>query len=128
MINAVVIIGRLTRDPELRSTSSGNAVANFTLACERRFKGQNGEKTTDFFPVIVWGKLAEICGQYLSKGQLAGVEGTLQNRQWEAKDGSKRTTTEIIASDVQFLSAPAGASRSDDMGEEMTPLDDVPFD
>ena len=102
-LNRSVCIGRLTRDPELRSTTNGTAVATFTVAVDRDFKGQNGEKETDFIPVVVWRGLAETCGRYLSKGKMVAVDGRLQIRTYE-KDGQKRTVAEIVADNVQFLS------------------------
>lgn len=130
MINKIVIIGRLTRDPELRTTQSGTAVANFTVACERDYAGKDGNKETDFIPVIVWKGQAETCDKYLSKGRLVGVEGRLQIRSYEDKKGVKRTIAEIVAGSVQFLS-----SKNDGNGnayaveelDEMEPLDDIPF-
>ena len=104
MLNRIVVIGRLTRDPELRSTSNGVAVATFTVAVDRNFSNNRGEKETDFIPVVVWRGLAETCGRYLSKGRLVAVEGRLQIRTYEANDGGKRTIAEIVAENVQFLS------------------------
>jgi len=129
----MMVIGRLTKDPELRSTSNGAAVGTFCVACERNFAGSNGQKETDFIPVVVWRGLAETCGRYLSKGKLVAVEGRLQIRTYEANDGGKRTIAEIVADNVQFLSPKDGASggsgRSDHQADydEMTPLDDIPF-
>ena len=110
MLNRIVVIGRLTRDPELRSTGSGVAVATFTVAVDRRFPNSRGEKETDFIPVVVWRGLAETCGRYLSKGKLVGVEGRLQIRSYEGNDGAKRTVAEIVADNVQFLSPKDGSS------------------
>lgn len=130
MINKIVIIGRLTRDPELRTTQSGTLVTNFTVACERDFAGKDGNKETDFIPVIVWKGQAETCDKYLSKGRLVGVEGRLQIRSYEDKKGVKRTIAEIVASSVQFLSSKndgnGNAYAVEDL-EEMEPLDDIPF-
>ena len=114
-MNKVFIMGNLTRDPELRYVPSGAAVANFTVAVNRAYKDKAGEKKEDtsFIRVIVWGKMAEICGEYLSKGRPVLVEGRLQSRAWEAQDGSKRSTIEVIAVNVQFL-----GSRGDRTGEE----------
>ena len=133
MLNRIVVIVRLTRDPELRSTSNGVAVATFTVAVDRNFSNNRGEKETDFIPVVVWRGLAETCGRYLSKGRLVAVEGRLQIRTYEANDGGKRTVAEIVADNVQFLSPKDGGSGSssgytpDFPGEEMTPLDEIPF-
>lgn len=104
MLNKIILIGRLTRDPELRYTQSGTAVASFTLAVDRGFKNANGEKETDFIDITVWKQQAENCANYLSKGKLVAVEGSLQIRSYEAKDGSKRKVAEVVANNVQFLS------------------------
>ena len=90
MLNRIVLIGRLTRDPELRSTTNGTAVCAFTLAVDRSFKSAEGNKETDFVPVIAWRQLGETCGRYLSKGKLAAVDGRLQLRRYEDKDGNNR--------------------------------------
>jgi single-strand DNA-binding protein len=103
-MNNAIIIGRLTKAPEMRSTQSGTSVCSFTVAVDRRFKNQNGEKETDFIPVVVWRGLADNCGRYLSKGSQVGVSGRIQTRNYEAQDGSKRYITEIVADEVQFLS------------------------
>lgn len=102
MLNNVVIMGRLTRDPELRRTQTGTAVASLTLACDRDFKPQNGEKETDFIDVVVWGKTAEFAANYFTKGRMAIVEGRLQVRNWQDKDGNKRKTAEVVADRMYF--------------------------
>ncbi len=99
MLNRVILIGRLTRDPELRYTPNGTAVASFTVAINRKYN----KEETDFIPIVVWAKLAELCANYLGKGRLVAVEGRLQVRTYEAKDGQKRWVTEVIAEDVRFL-------------------------
>ncbi len=99
-MNRVILIGRLARDPELRFTSSGKAVANFSVAVNRTFS-RDGE--ADFFNIVVWGKIAENCANYLAKGRLVGLEGRLQNRTYETQAGEKRYVTEIIANNVEFL-------------------------
>lgn len=104
MLNRIVLIGRLTRDPEVRYTPSGLAVANFTLAVDRPFKNAQGERETDFINIVVWRALAEACEKYLAKGKIAAVDGHLQIRSYEAKDGGKRTVAEVLAEDVRFLS------------------------
>jgi len=103
-MNKSFLIGNLTKDPELRSTQSGKAVATFTIAVNRRFKGQDGERQTDFFPVIAWNQLGEMCGKYLTKGKKVAVVGELQTRSYEDKQGVKRYVTEIVADEVEFLS------------------------
>lgn len=104
-VNKVFLIGNLTRDPEMRSTQSGVAVCNFTIAVNRRFKKENGEQETDFLNVIAWRQLAELCGTYLAKGRKVAVTGSIQTRTYEAKDGSKRTAWDIVADEVEFLTS-----------------------
>jgi single-strand DNA-binding protein len=96
-------IGRLTKAPESRYTQSGKAVTSFDIAVDREFKDAAGNRQTDFIPVVVWGKLAEICANNLDKGRLVGVTGTLQIRSYEAQDGQKRRVAEIVAEKVKFL-------------------------
>jgi single-strand DNA-binding protein len=107
-INKVILIGRLGSDPEVRYTPSGVAVANFNIATSEEWKDKDsGEKKerTEWHRIVAWRKLGEICGEYLSKGKQVYIEGRLQTRDWEDRDGNKRYTTEIVASDVQFLGA-----------------------
>lgn len=136
MMNKVVLIGRLTRDPELKFTSgSGVAVTNFTLAVERNYVGQNGQKEADFIPIICWRKLAETAANNLNKGRLVAVSGAIQTRNYTAQDGTKRYVTEIVADSIQFLDykekkqQPAQPQEnSEDVG--FTPDnsgDDIPF-
>lgn len=112
MLNRVVLIGRLTRDPELRFTQSGIAVATFTLAVDRNFKNASGERETDFIDIVVWRQQAENCANYLSKGKLAAVDGSLRIRTYEAQDGSKRKAAEVVADNVRFLSPKDSGSGS----------------
>lgn len=107
------MIGNLTKDPEVRSTGSGVSVCSFRIAVGRRFAGQSGERVSDFFDVVAWRTLAELCGKYLAKGRRVAVVGELQTRSYDAKDGTKRYVTEIIADEVEFLSP-----RGQDGGEE----------
>ena len=102
MLNNIVIMGRLTRDPELRRTQSGVAVASFALACERDFAAQGTDKETDFIDVCAWRYTAEFVEKYFSKGQMAIVTGRLQIRNWEDKEGNKRRSAEILADHVYF--------------------------
>lgn len=104
-LNKVFLMGNLTRDPELRYVPSGTAVANFTVAVNRVYKDKAGEKKEEasFVRVVVWGKIAEVCGEYLTKGRPVLVEGRLQSRSWEGQDGQKRNTLEVIADSIQFL-------------------------
>jgi single-strand DNA-binding protein len=109
MLNRIIIMGRLTRDPELRHTQSGVAVASFSLAVDRDFKNkESGEKATDFIDVVVWRSTAEFVSKYFTKGRMAVVEGRLQIRDWNDKDGNKRRSAEIVADNVYF-----GDSRRD---------------
>ena len=101
MLNHIVLMGRLTRDPELRRTGSGIAVASFTIACDRDF-GQNGHKETDFIDVTAWRNTAEFVEKYFAKGRMAVVSGRLQIRSWTDKDGNKRKSAEVVADNVYF--------------------------
>jgi len=103
MLNRVVLIGRLTQDPELRYTNSGTAVATFTLAVDRIRPNQAGERETDFIKIVVWQKQAELCAQYLHKGRLAAVDGRLQVRSFDNRDGQRVWMTEVVAESVRFL-------------------------
>jgi single-strand DNA-binding protein len=111
-INKVILIGNLGKDPELRHTPQGQAVANFSLATSENWTDKNGQKQerTEWHRVVVWGKTAELVAKYLSKGRKAFVEGKLQTRAWDDKEGQKRYTTEIIATSVQFLDSAASRS------------------
>lgn len=139
-VNKVILVGRLGADPELRYTPSGAAVANFTMATSENWKDKEGQKQekTEWHKIVVFAKLAEICGQYLNKGKQIYIEGRIQTRQWEDRDGNKRYTTEIVANQMQMLgspsqnqqqAAPAGApGNAPRAGENEPPeLDDIPF-
>jgi len=102
MLNRVVLIGHLTKDPELRTASNDISVTSFTIAVDRNFNNQQGEKETDFIPVVAWRKLADTCAKYLAKGRLVAVSGRMQVRSYEGKEG-KRYITEVVADEVQFL-------------------------
>ena len=103
MLNHIVVMGRLTRDPELRNTQSGTPVASFTVACDRDFKDKNtGERATDFIDCVAWRSTGEFVGKYLAKGRMAVVEGRLQLRDWTDKEGNKRRSAEIVADNVYF--------------------------
>ena len=115
-VNKVILVGRLGRDPETRYTGSGQAVANFSVATDESYKDRNGErqKRTEWHKIVVWGKQAEIAQQYLKKGSLIFVEGRIQSREWQDKEGQKRTSFEIVATNFRMLggraeSAAAGA-------------------
>ena len=137
MLNRIILIGRLTRDPELRYVPSGQPVASFTLAVDRPFVNQQGERGTDFIDIVAWRRLAEQVTTHLSKGRLVAVEGRLQIRSYETADGQKRKVAEVIADGVRFLdrkaagaaagaleggTPPAEGDAADGSGE-----DDVPF-
>jgi single-strand DNA-binding protein len=118
-LNKVLLIGNLTRDPELRYVPSGTAVATFTLAVNRFYTSQAGEKKeeTSFIRIVVWGRRAEVCGEYLSKGSPVFVEGRLQSRNWEAQDGQKRSTIEVIADNIQFLRSAGDKGQQESAGK-----------
>ncbi|KLU66729.1 single-stranded DNA-binding protein A [Desulfosporosinus acididurans] len=133
MLNRVVLIGRLTKDPELRYTPSGVAVSNFTLAIDRNFKNSQGERETDFIPCVAYRQLGELCANHLAKGKLAAVDGRIQIRSYTAQDGQRRWVTEVIAENVRFLSPKegqaGGSTTSSDYpyGHEVNLNDDIPF-
>lgn len=110
MLNKVILIGRLTRDPELRYTPNGVAVAKFTVAADRPFTNRQGEREADFIDIVVWQKLAETCANYLGKGRLVAVEGRLQIRSYEDSQGNKRRVAEVVAENVRFLDRPKEGS------------------
>jgi len=141
-MNKAMLVGNLTRDPELRVTSSGISVCSFTVAVQRRYANQAGERQADFIPVVTWRALADNCGKYLVKGKKVGVVGTINTRNYEAADGTKRYVTEIVADEVEFLSpssqgaggtgkidAPPSDSDAPAESENFTAIDDddLPF-
>jgi len=111
-VNKVILVGRLGRDPETRYTGSGQAVANFTMATDESYKDRNGErqKRTEWHRITAWGKLAEICQQYLKKGTMVYIEGRIQSREWQDKEGQKRTSFDIVANTMKMLSSRADAA------------------
>ena len=126
-LNKVLLIGNLTRDPELRYIPSGSAVTSFTLAMNRVYKLQTGEKKEEvsFVRVVVWGRLAEVCNDYLKKGNPVFVEGRLQSRSWDGPDGQKRNALEVIAANIQFLKQSSGREKEPvDLGS--TDKEDIP--
>lgn len=134
-MNRAILIGRLTKDPELRYTPSGVATTSFTLAVDRPFTNQNGDRETDFLTIVTWRKQAENCANYLSKGRLVAVEGRIQTRSYENSNGQRVYVTEVIADSVKFLES---GSRSDNKQREEDPFsvdgmpvnispDDLPF-
>ncbi len=138
-LNKVILIGNLGRDPELRYTQSGQAVANFTLATTESITKRDGEREdrTEWHRIVAWGKLAEICGEYLSKGRQIYVEGRIQTREWEDKEGNKRWTTEIVARNMQMLGRRSEGTDAGEPGEPSSGSsgpaevsgngDDIPF-
>lgn len=110
MLNRVVLVGRMVRDPELRRTGNGTAVTSFTIAMNRNFANQNGERQADFIPCVVWNKAAENTARYCSKGSLVGVEGRLQSRSYQDNNGNNRTVIEVVCDSVQFLETKSQAS------------------
>ena len=116
-INKVIIVGRLGQDPEVKTVAGGNTVARLNVATSENWNDKSGQKQerTEWHRVVVWGKLAELCGKYLSKGRQVYVEGRLQTRSWEDQQGQKKYTTEIVASTVQFLGAGQGAGAGSGM-------------
>lgn len=113
-VNKVILLGRLGQDPELKYTPGGSAVCNFSLATTEAWTDKQGQKQekTEWHRIVVWGKLAELCNQYLAKGRQAFLEGRLQTRSWDDKDGNKKYTTEILASTVQFIGGAATANNN----------------
>ena len=136
-VNKVILVGNLGADPEIRYTADGTAVATFRIATSRKWTNKEGERVvqTEWHRIVAWRRLGEICAQYLSKGKQVYVEGRLQTRSWEGKDGSKRWTTEIVAENLQMLGragdvmdVPDGAPAAQEDHEDKTPLDDdIPF-
>ena len=114
-MNKITLIGNLTRDPELRSTSGGTTVCSFTIAVNRRFAGQDGERQTDFFRINAWRQLGETCNRYLAKGRKVAVIGELQARTYQGNDGQTRMSLEVSADEVEFLS-PKGSAEEGDTG------------
>lgn len=136
-VNKVILVGRLGKDPEVRYSTNGNAITNFNLATSRVYKNKQGEKVdeTEWHRCVSFGRTAEVCGEYLHKGSLIYVEGRLQTRDWEDKDGNKRWTTEVIIDSMKMLGSKndrggSSAENSDnpfDKGPSDIPDDDVPF-
>lgn len=112
MLNRVVLVGRMTRDPELRRTGSGSAVTNFTIALNRNFTSSTNGQQTDFIPCVVWNKVAENVAKYCAKGSLVGVEGRLQSRQYQNQEGRNVTVIEVICDSVQFLESKGARERN----------------
>lgn len=123
-VNKVILVGRLGRDPEVKYTPSGAPVAKFSLATDESFKDRSGElqKHTEWHNIVAWNKLAEICGQYLTKGKLVYIEGSIRSRQWEDQAGNKRTSYEIIARTMQMLGSKADSERPAVTATALSPM------
>ena len=133
MLNKIILMGRLTRDPELRQTQSGTKVASFSLAVDRDFAGQDGKRETDFIDCVAWRGTGEFAAKYFTRGQMAAVEGRLQVRDWTDKDGNKRSSTEVLADSVYFGDSKRSESDTQEAaGSELQELPDeekgeIPF-
>ena len=125
-VNKVILVGHLGANPEVRYTAGGQPVANLRIATTERWVNKNGEKTeqTEWHRVVAWGKLAEICGQYLQKGKQVYIEGKIRTRQWQDQQGQKRYSTEIVAQTVQMLGPRTGSERGPDDVAAMVPPDE----
>jgi len=132
-MNKVILVGRLAQDPEVRYTQSGKAVASFSLAVNRFNSGGQGQNNADFIPIVAWEKLAEICGNNLTKGQRVLVDGRLQIRSYETNDGQKRRVAEVVAQSIEFLerkqvsSGDAGNIDINSFGKDVFPDEEIPF-
>lgn len=134
-MNICILIGRLTKDPELRYTQSGTAVTSFSMAVDRTFVGKDGQKQADFFNIVAWGKQGENVANYLAKGKQVAVRGSVQNRSYETQNGEKRYITEIVAENVQFLGSKGDGNSGNqnnqsagfEAGYQTIEDDDVPF-
>ena len=122
MMNRVVLVGRLTRDPDLRYTPNGVAVSNFTIACNRSFKTKDGEQEADFINCVAWRKTAESLANYQKKGNMIGVDGRLQSRTYDDKDGKKVFVTEVLAESIQFLES-KGTQNNNGQSQQSSPYD-----
>lgn len=126
-VNKVILIGRLGQNPELKRTPTGAAVANFSIAMNESWTGKDGQKQekTEWARIVAWNKTAELCSQYLTKGKEVYIEGKLQTRQWQDKEGQTKYTTEVVADRVQFLGSAGGGAKP--ATEAAAPSDDIPF-
>ncbi len=127
-VNKVILVGRLGKDPEIRYTQSGTAVANFTIATSRTYKKENERvEETEWHRIVAFGRTAEVCGEYLGKGSQIYIEGRIQTRSWDDKDGNKRWTTEIITDSMKMLGSKADRASQGGGGNEPPPYDKDPF-
>jgi single-strand DNA-binding protein len=127
-VNKAIVLGRLGRDPELRYTPSGTAVANFSMATSDNWTDKDGvrQERTEWHRIVAWDRRAEICGEYLKKGGQVYIEGKLQTRQWEDRDGNKRQTTEIVAQFIQLLGSPQNTNNRETSNREEPPTQQIP--
>ena len=125
-VNKVILLGRLGKDPEVRYSSSGTAITSFSMATSTMLTNKEGQKEekTEWHKIVAFGRLGEICGEYLAKGKQVYIEGRIQTRDWEDKEGKKRWTTEIIVQNMQLLGAPGGADKDRSSSSEPPPFDD----
>jgi len=123
LLNRVILVGRLTRDPEMRYTPEGVAVTSFDLAVDRPYVTREGERGTDFLRIVTWRKLAEVCANNLVKGRLVAVDGHLRTRSFEGRDGVRRRATEVVADTVRFLDRPRAAEPAGELGPELEGLE-----
>lgn len=128
-MNKVILIGNLSKPPELRTTNNGTSVCTFSIAVNRKYKAQDGSQITDFFDIVVWRQLADLCAKWLEKGKKVAVVGELQNRSYDAKDGTKRHVTEIVANEIEFLTPKGESKEQANFAEGFTEIDgsDLPF-
>ena len=134
-MNKAILIGRLTRDPEMRTTSSGIATTTFSIAVNRNFTNQNGEREADFINIVTWRKQAENVAKYCTKGSQVAIDGRIQTRSYDAQDGSKRYVTEVVADNVTFLGSKNGSNNQDNFNDfgnsnpdiETTNIDEDPY-
>ena len=127
MLNHIDLMGRLTRDPELRHTQAGKAVASIALAVERDYTAPGAEKETDFIDVVLWGNAADFASKYFSKGRMAAVSGRLQIRNWQDKDGNKRRSAEVVASNIYFADSKKETTNAQEFSELTDDDPDLPF-
>ena len=126
-MNKAILIGRLVRDPELRTTSSQTAVTTFTIAVDRRFKNASGERQADFISCVAWRQQAEFVARYFGKGNRIGVVGSIQTRNWEDKDGHNRTTTEVVVDEIEFVESKTDKPQKSEPRQE-DDYSDMPFE
>lgn len=119
-MNKAILIGRLTKDPELNTTTGGFSVCTFTLAISRKYSNANGEKETDFINIVAWRTTADVCHKFLKKGSQVAITGSIQTRTYEAQDGTKRNVTEVVADEVEFVGSKTSNGVQEELEEEKT--------